>query len=471
MLFLSSRCVATSKKQSNEKAISSSPTLPKTFARYRFSGRMYDVFAGAKRDPKKMDDMDKIRVTKEQIEKVRRATQKHGPEPQPNTTPMPFTPYYRREGKQNTQDANRPMYYEFTKPYSPNELASNPEAYKTWQDQLKDRKELDRRWMGGRQGMAADPKMIGSMYEVHPGRFRKTDTETVKKELDPSLNMKDHGFETDSVTGHFTLNGTRVPQQFDHWIEEPGTVKTSRDLKLLKKIERSREREAAKHRLKMMGPTQRSDMQLDKRHEVTRRMIRVGALIQEEIDKAIDALPSYLATHSITLKGKRSVKGQALAETMIVNSGAVEFVKVEMSKDLLHAKIFWTAPEQQVPLVERELDRSTPALRHLVTQAVQLKYSPELTFVRETASQLQQETNEIMKKVEFAVKAFDTSADSPYLPNETPPRDSTKFIDVKVAHRPTLDAVNIPFQDKLIRSRWTARATQPPPHLNYTPPK
>jgi ribosome-binding factor A len=435
---------------------------------------MYDINDGTKQTRKNLDDEGRVRVTKEQIEIARRATTKAGPAPRVNTDPMPFTPYYRRDPRREAEDAHRPMHYEYTKPYSVKELATQPDAFKSWQKQLDDKKELDRKWMGGRKGVAGDPRLVGTMNEVSPGRFKKSERQISKKELDPSLNMRDHEFEVDDVTGHYMLNGTRVPQQFDHWIEAPGDVKTSRDLRLMKKIERARQREAAKHKLKQMGGSQRSDAELEKRHEVTRRMLRVSNMLLDEVNKALEALPNYLATQSLSRSGHR-MRGNALSESSVITSGVVDFAKVEVSRDLLHAKVFWNAPETMVPLAQRELERATPAIRHLVTQSVHMKYSPEITFVRETKSQVQQEVLEIMKKVEYAVQSYHSHKDSPYMSPEFPSKQEHSLIDVNVTPHaeedPRVPVTEKSYQDKLIRSRWTYRATQPPAHIAYKPPK
>lgn len=467
---------------------------------------MYDEYAGSRRKPRNTDDdYEPTRVTDEQVRKASRAISKRYP-PKPeveNTEPVQFQPYYRKTREELERDQSRPVVYKYTKPFSVRDLATNPDAFKSWQDQLKEKMEMDRKWMGGRfgkrkneDGSSSDepyyPKAIGSMYESNPGRFRKGEREIVKKELDPALNMQDHGFDTDFVTGHYLLNGTRVPQKFDHWIEEPGTVKTSRDLRLLKKIERAKEKAAAAHRARKLGiSANRSDTTLDRRHEVTRRMLRVNNMLLEEINKAMDALPNYLAqigltshhqaSNAFTKHGDLGTSGRttktlsrhtALSESSVLSSGAIVFERVEVSRDLLHAKVYWECPEHQAAIAERELERATSAIRHLVTQAVQMKYSPEIVFVRETTSQLQQEVGEILNQVEYAYKAWEASADSPYLPSEQPIVDTTKRIQVNVAKHLPSRPVKTRFQEKLIRSRWTDKPHHSEEHLaEWKPPQ
>lgn len=454
---------------------------------------MYDEWAGAKRKSKDEDEeFQPVRVTEEQIKKASYALSKRSPrvaEPSPSTEPIPFEPYYRKSREAQERDQDRQVVYRYTKPHSIKDLASSPEAFKSWQDQINEKLEMDRKWMGGRFGMKKSssedggekgekepyyPRAVGSLYEAAPGRFKKGEREIVKKELDPALNMQDHGFELDMDTGHFILNGTRMPQKFDHWIEEPGTVKTSRDLRLLKKIERAKEKAAAAHRAKQMGiSATRSDATLDRRHEVTRRMVRVSSMLLDEINKAMEALPNYLAQiglTNVTKSGNTFSKtgrtggdkiqhqGSVLSESTVLSSGLISFLRVEVSRDLLHAKVYWECPDHQAALAERELERATSAIRHLVTQAVQMKYSPEISFVRETSSQLQQEVHEILNKVEYAYKAYEASRDSPYLPPESPILDTSKRIDVTIAKSLPSRPIKTPFQEKLIRSRWTDKA-------------
>lgn len=443
---------------------------------------MYDEFEGARRKPTRIEEQwEEMRVTEEQVRTAREAMQKRSPKAyerkEKTDTPLPFVPYYRKTAEERERDRDRPMTYKKTVPYSVKELATNTEAYKSWKDQLEEKKELDRKWMGGRKGVSGDPKLVGTMHEVAAGRFRKGEREVEKKEIDPALNMQDHGFERDEETGHFLLNGTRVPQRFDHWIEEPGTVKTSRDLRLLKKIERAREKAAAQHRARNLGLAahNRSDAALDQRHLVTRRMLRVSSLILDEVSKALEALPNYLATQSFSASknsgaaSKNSASRATISPSSILSSGLVSFEKVEVSRDLLHAKVFWHAPEHSVALAERELDRACPALRHLVTQAIQMKYSPELIFVRETTSQAQQEAHETLNRVEKAYAEYAHSQLSPYLP---PNEFSHEFAIAPTSHsfhvnlQKHLPAHTRPlktaFQEKLIRSRWASHVQSSP---------
>lgn len=489
--------------------ISPAPSSSKIVVRWKLTSRMYDIHSGARRKPKRIeDDYEEVRVTEEQIDLVNQnLAKRHPPKPKPDLSdvPVPFEPYYRKTREEQERDQNRPVVYKYTKPFSLRELASNPEAYKSWQDQLNEKMDLDRKWMGGKFGIKRSssaenaeegggektkefhyPKSVGSMYESAPGRFKKAEREIVKKELDPALNMQDHGFDLDLETGHYLLNGTRMPQKFDHWIEEPGTVKTSRDLRLLKKIERAKEKAAAAHRAKHMGLTaQRSDQALDRRHEVTRRMVRVSSMLLDEVQKAMEALPNYLAQIGLNIsrsgntfsKGKKGgsaslTRGQTLAESTVLTSGLVSFSRVEVSRDLLHAKVFWECPDHLAATAERELERATSAVRHLVTQAVQMKYSPEILFLRETTSQLQQEVGEILNQVEYAYKAYEASADSPYLPIEAPPIDTTKRINVNVAKVLPSRPVKTAFQQKLVRSRWTSKPDVKEEHLaEWKPPQ
>lgn len=436
------------------------------------------------------EEHQEVRVTEEQIKKASVALSKRSPravQRSASKEPVPFEPYYRKSRDEQERDQDRPVVYRYTKAHSIKDLATSPEAFKSWQDQINEKIEMDRKWMGGRFGTKKSsseeggekepyyPRAVGSLYEAAPGRFKKGEREIVKKELDPALNMADHGFELDMDTGHFILNGTRMPQKFDHWIEEPGTVKTSRDLRLLKKIERAKEKASAAHRAKQMGLTSsRSDATLDRRHEVTRRMVRVSSMLLDEINKAMEALPNYLAQiglTNVTKSGNTFSKsgrtggekiqhqGRVLSESTVLSSGLISFVRVEVSRDLLHAKVYWECPDHQAALAERELERATSAIRHLVTQAVQMKYSPEIVFVRETSSQLQQEVSEILNKVEYAYKAYEASRDSPYVPPEAPPLDTTKRIDVKIAKSLPSRPIKTAFQEKLIRSRWTEKKT------------
>lgn len=431
---------------------------------------MYDSWEPSTKR-KREDEERPQRVTQKQLEEVRKSITKKGPQPKPNMEPEPFVPYYRKhQGRYEEASPDRPQYYKFVKPHKLTDLATDREVFKSWKDQLEERKELDRKYLGGKTGVGGDLKLVGTMNEVQAGRFKKSEREKNKTEIDAGLNLEDHGFELDIDSHNYMLNGTRVPHKFSHWIEEPGTAKTSRDLRLLKKIERARQKAAEKQKVRSLSRAQRSNLELEKKHIVTRRMLRVSNMLLEEVHNSIALLPNFLSTQALTKNHKLS-RGQAIAESMLITSGAITFTKVDVSRDLLHAKVFWEAEEQHVALAERELARATPAIRYLITQAVHMKYSPEITFVRETATQEQREISEVLKNVDFALRSYDSAADSPYLPSETPIGDSSKTIDVSIAEPSTGDSILLPFQEKLIRSRWTAKAGSKPEYETWQPPK
>ncbi len=63
--------------------------------------------------------------------------------------------------------------------------------------------------------------------------------------------------------------------------------------------------------------------------------------------------------------------------------GFVTITRVEVSKDLQHAKVFFTVlgQESQIKETQKGLSRASGYIRRLVGQRVRLRYIPQLNFI------------------------------------------------------------------------------------------
>lgn len=264
------------------------------------------------------------------------------------------------------------------------------------------------------------------------------------KMLDQELNDKEHSFELNLETDHYMLNNTRVPQHLDHWIEQPGAVKNKRDLKLLKKIEEAKAKAALKERIKKMGPN-KSDLEIGTKKVVTRRMLRINNMILEEISKLLDELPDNIIKNRTIYKSTNP--------NIFVNS-SVQFSRVEISRDLLHCKIFWECALGQEKIVEKELNRSKKLLRLMLTRSIQMKYSPELIFIHETVTQKQIHSEELVKIAEKELQAYNHAIENNLpLPFEQTNSNTPSLMDVKLEKK-SPDPILAPSYEKFITSKW-----------------
>lgn len=237
-------------------------------------------------------------------------------------------------------------------------------------------------------------RKVGTLEEIPKHVFAKWPKEE-RKALDLKLNLQESPFEISDKDDHYYYKGVKVPQNLDHWIESPGGIKKQRDNRLLVKMEKMRAMASKRFKMKMKG--NQSDADLLDRKKVTTRMLRFNNMILEILNKNLEDLPMILASKKI---GKRHI---SMSVVDSLEKAMIQIDRVEVSKDLRHAKVFWKCEEGHKLIVERNIKRLTQALRHQLAAEAHMKYVPELHLVQEQANIRQIAAKEAINKVQEEV--------------------------------------------------------------------
>lgn len=234
-------------------------------------------------------------------------------------------------------------------------------------------------------------RKVGTLEEIPKHVFTRWPKEE-RKALDLKLNLQESPFEVSEKDDHYYYKGVKVPQHLDHWIESPGGIKKQRDNKLLVKMEKMRAMASKRMKMKMKG--NQSDADLLDRKKVTTRMLRFNNMIQEILNRNLEDLHSLLSAKKV---GKRHV---SLSIVEALDKSMLQIDRIEVTKDLRHAKAYWKCIEGHEMTVERNLKRLTQALRHQLAAEAHMKYVPELHLVREKTNIRQVAAKEAINKVQ-----------------------------------------------------------------------
>jgi ribosome-binding factor A len=90
----------------------------------------------------------------------------------------------------------------------------------------------------------------------------------------------------------------------------------------------------------------------------------------------------------------------------------VQITHVEVSRNLLHAKIWWRCLPGHEEAVKRDFELLSVQLRTLLTVRIQLKYSPQLIFIRDAPKQIHAELNARLDQIEKELKQYSSSDDN-----------------------------------------------------------
>lgn len=174
---------------------------------------------------------------------------------------------------------------------------------------------------------------------------------------------------------HFYRNGTKVPQKFDKWIENPGAIVTPRDKMLQKRSEKLAQKRAEQQRSKFF--LMKSGEPKHDKTTTTRRMERVGLLVLEDLRNQLQALPSRMAAKATN----RSFASSQMKQ--IFERSQIELTDLDITFDLKTCTVYWKCKPGYEEPVARELERGKRTLRHMMTSSVNLKSSPQLIFVQQ----------------------------------------------------------------------------------------
>lgn len=249
-----------------------------------------------------------------------------------------------------------------------------------------------------------------NQVEVPKYMYQRSRHREEKKVLDLKINLQEHPFEINEKDDHYYLNGTKIPQHLEHWIESPGGIKKSRDHMLVRKMEKMRQLAAEKFRLKQKGGN-KSDIELAERFKVTRRMERYNNMILDILEKNLEELPALLMSRKI---GQRHVNN-SVADS--IASSMLHFEKVEVSKDLRHAKVYWSCLEGHQGIVERHIKRIQQVLRHQLASLAHMKYAPEIHLVKEELNIQQKSIREAGYKIEDELLEYENRTDKDSIPH------------------------------------------------------
>lgn len=303
--------------------------------------------------------------------------------------------------KANLQRVNHRHYVKKKQP-KPKELTEddiiNKKGFQSW-----DKQALDQ--INGYSSLLRSSNHV----EVPKYMYQRPQREE-KKVFDLKINLEDSPFEINDKDDHYHINGTKIPQHLDHWIESPGGIKRARDHMILRKIEKMRQLSADKFKIKQQGGNQ-SDSQLLDKHKTTRRMMRYNNMIQDVLEKNLEELPALLMSRKI---GQRHV---TLSIADSINSSMLTFQRVEVSKDLRHAKIFWECKEGHHGIIERHIKRIQQVLRHQLAGNAHMKYAPEIHLVRDQLSIQGKAVRQAAYNIEDELLAYENRYDK----NSTPP--------------------------------------------------
>jgi ribosome-binding factor A len=116
--------------------------------------------------------------------------------------------------------------------------------------------------------------------------------------------------------------------------------------------------------------------------------------------------PNYSPSSSLESRSPLEVGAAQYIYGSVFQRAHVYVKRVEVSRDLLHAKVFWQCLPGHEDAVKREFELVGPQIRTLLTTRVQLKYSPQLTFIHDTIKQAHIELNARLDQIEEELKQY-----------------------------------------------------------------